>query len=164
MRAVTNAGPLIHLSWIGHLDLLRELFEEILVPPAVRDEVLRASPDVPGVEALRSAFAAGWLTVRSIEQPAAVAALAAELDRGESEAIVLMQAAGADLLLLDERRARTHARRLGLPLTGTIGLLRLARARGRVPAVAPVIEELRRRGFRMSTELLEQIRREESGR
>ncbi len=63
MRAVANAGPLIHLSWIDELDLLPALFEEFLVPLAVRDEVLRASPDVPGVPALGAAFTSDWLTV-----------------------------------------------------------------------------------------------------
>ncbi len=43
MRAVSDAGPLIHLSWIDQLALLDRLFEEVIVPPAVRDEVL-ASP------------------------------------------------------------------------------------------------------------------------
>jgi predicted nucleic acid-binding protein len=42
VRAVSNAGPIIHLSWIGRLDLLATVFEEVLVPLAVREEVLRA--------------------------------------------------------------------------------------------------------------------------
>jgi predicted nucleic acid-binding protein len=41
VTAVSNAGPIIHLSWIGRLDLLAALFEEGLVPLAVREEVLR---------------------------------------------------------------------------------------------------------------------------
>lgn len=57
MRAVANAGPLIHLSWIGRLDLLPALFDEVLVPLAVQDEVLHAGPDVLGLAALRAAFA-----------------------------------------------------------------------------------------------------------
>ena len=66
MRAVTNAGPLIHLSWIGHLNLLPAVFAEVLVPPAVQDEVLRADSDVLGLVALREAFAADWLKVRPV--------------------------------------------------------------------------------------------------
>jgi predicted nucleic acid-binding protein len=42
VRAVSDAGPIIHLSWIGQLELLEGLFEEVLVPEAVRDEVLPA--------------------------------------------------------------------------------------------------------------------------
>ncbi len=164
MRAVTNAGPLIHLSWIGHLNLLPAAFEEVLVPPAVQEEVLRASSDVLGLVALREAFAADWLKVRAVADSAAVATLRTDLDRGESEAIVLMREVGADLLLLDDRRARTAAQRQGLPLTGLIGILRLARDRELIPAVMPLVDELRRNGFRISTDIVEQIRREEATR
>lgn len=162
MRAVSDAGPLIHLSWIDQLDLLRTLFDEVVAPLAVRDEVLRAGPDVPGVAAIRGAFAAGWLTMQPVADPTAVGMLTAELDRGEAEAIVLMREARADVLLLDERRARGHAQREGLPMAGTIGILRLARDRGLVPAVAPLLEELRRRGFRVGAELVERVRREDA--
>ncbi len=162
MRAVANAGPLIHLSWLDRLDLPRALFDEVLVPTAVRDEVLRAGPEVSGVDALRDAFAAGWFVVQPVGDPAAVQGLTAQLDRGESEAIVLMREVQADVLLLDERRARARATREGLPIIGTIGILRLARDRGLVPAVAPLLEELRRIGFRIGAEWVEQIRREEA--
>ncbi len=162
MRAVANAGPLIHLSWIDRLDLLPALFTDVLVPQAVQDEVLRAEASVRGLVALREAFAAGWLEVRAVADRAAVAALQTDLDRGESEAIVLMREAGADLLLLDDRRARAAAERQGLPLTGTLGILRLARERGLIPAALPLLDELRQHGFRIGADLVEQIRREEA--
>lgn len=162
MRAVTNAGPLIHLSWIDALNLLPILFEEVLAPAAVRDEVLRANSDVPGVPVLRAAFRSDWLRVRTVADGAAVTLLSAELDLGESEAIVLMREASVDLLLLDDRRARQLAARDGLPITGTIGILRTARSRGLIPAVTQFLEELRRRGFRVSAQLIEQIQREEA--
>ena len=75
-----------------------------------------------------------------------------------------MREVGADVLLLDDRRARATAHRLGLPFTGTVGILRRARDRGLIPAVAPVVEELRRRGFRIGNELLAELRREEGGK
>jgi len=164
VRAVTNAGPLIHLSWIESLDLLRVLFEEVVAPTAVQDEVLRPGPDVPGVAAIHGAFSVGWLAVRPVADRAAVARLLTELDRGAAEAIVLMREAGAHVLLLDDRRARTHAQHEGLPISGTIGVLRLARDRGLVPAVVPLLDELRRRGFRIGADLVDQIGREEAGR
>lgn len=88
MRAVTNAGPLIHLSWIGHLELLRILFDEVLVPRAVQEEVLRAGPGTLGLASLHQVFAANWLMIRSVADLVAVAALRTDLDRGESEATV----------------------------------------------------------------------------
>lgn len=56
MKPVCNATPLIHLSRIGRLELLRELYAQVLVPNAVADEVARR----PSVE-LDAGFAADWL-------------------------------------------------------------------------------------------------------
>jgi len=140
VRAIANAGPLIHLSWVNRLDCLKELFEQVVVPEAVRDEVLRADENMPGVSMIRAAFEAGWLSEQSVRDRNAVARLTNDLDIGEAEAIVLMEASGADILLLDDRRARVRARNRGLAITGTIGLLRLARDMGlglvdRLPAL-----------------------------
>lgn len=164
MRAVANAGPLIHLSWIDRLDLLPALFDEVLVPLGVQDEVLHAAPDVRGLATLRTAFATDWLRVQTRSDPSAVATLRTELDRGEAEAIVLMQAVEADLLLLDDRRARMIARRHGLPLTGTIGILRMAKDHELLSVVTPLLDELRRHGFRIGMNVVEQVRREETPR
>lgn len=161
MSAVSNSGPIIHLSWIGRLDLLRIFFGDVVVPIAVRDEVLRAGPHVPGIAAIREAFAAGWLIVQPVSNVAAVMALRPGLDAGEAEAIVLMREVQAAVLLVDERRARARALQVGLPITGTLGILRSARREGLLSAVEPLLEELRRGGFRASASLVEEIRRED---
>lgn len=75
-----------------------------------------------------------------------------------------MQEVEADLLLLDDRRARGIARHLGLPLTGTIGILRMARDHELLTVVMPLLDELRRHGFRIGTDVVEQVRREETPR
>jgi predicted nucleic acid-binding protein len=162
--AVADAGLQIHLSWIGRLDVLPVLYDPVLVPPTVEHEVLRARPEVPGVEAIRVAFGVGWLRLQAVTDLPAVTGLqrAAGLDRGESEAIVLFREAAAHLLLIDERRARAYAEREGLPVTGTVGILRRARERGLVPAVAPLLDELRAQGFRITARLVELVRQEEA--
>lgn len=161
MRAVSDAGPLIHLSWIGHLDLLKALFDEVIVPAAVRDEVLGADPALPGLADLRRAFTAAWLEVRDVGHSAELTQALAELDPGESQAIVLAKSAAADTLLIDERRGRSYAQREGLQVLGTIGILRTARDRGLIPAATPLLDQLRAQGFRVSSDLLEQVRQEE---
>ena len=161
MSAVSNSGPIIHLSWIGRLNLLRTFFDDAVVPVAVRDEVLRAGPQVPGITEIRGASAVGWLSVQPVSHTTAVAELRLGLDRGEAEAIVLMREIQAAVLLLDERQARARALREGLPIPCTLGILRSARTSGLIPTVEPVLEELRRGGFRVSAALVEEIRREE---
>ena len=78
------------------------------------------------------------------------AQMLSDLDRGEAEAIALAQELGADLVIVDERLARRHTRRLGLSLTGTLGVLLRAKSAGLVPSVAPLIEQLLRGGIRLS--------------
>ncbi len=89
--------------------------------------------------------------MRPIRDPGSALTLSIDLDRGEAEAIALMRETGADVLVLDDRRARASAKHRGLPFTGTIGILTTARKRGLIPAVVPLLEELRRRGFRIQT-------------
>jgi len=164
VRAVSNAGPLIHLSWIDRLDLLDELFEEVVVPDGVADEILRTGTDVVGGDAIRAALAAGWLPVRAVTDKAEVAALTANLGQGEAETLVLMAQENGDLLLVDDRRARDEAERRGVPFTGTIGLLREARERGLIEAAHPLVLRLRRMGFWVSGDLVDRLEREERGR
>ena len=90
------------------------------------------------------------------------AQLRAELNQGEAKAIALMEELGTGFLLLDERRARARAVSRVIPITGTIGILRNAKERGLIKAVSPLIEDLRLRGFRISAQLVEDVRRQEA--
>jgi predicted nucleic acid-binding protein len=80
--------------------------------------------------------------------------LLSDLDRGEAEVIALAQELNADLVIVDERLARRHARRLGLTLTGTLGVLLKAKERRLVPAVGPLISQLRQDGIRLDDALV----------
>jgi predicted nucleic acid-binding protein len=50
MRLVVDAGPLVALSKTGHLDLLPQLFDEIVIPAAVLSEVAKPGETRPGSE------------------------------------------------------------------------------------------------------------------
>lgn len=60
---------------------------------------------------------------------------------GEAEAIVLAQELAADILLIDERKARKTALQLGLPVTGILGVLLEAKKAGLVPAIKPILDQ-----------------------
>lgn len=118
-RVVVNATPIIALSLIGQLDLLQRLYGEILMPPAVRSEIMAGGKRAIGIAEMHAAW---WLRVTPLQDPQRAELLLTDLDLGEAEVIALAQEQNADLVILDERLARRHARRLGLKLTGTLGV------------------------------------------
>ena len=143
---VVNSTPIIALSLMGELDLLCSLYDQVVVPSAVEAEVLAGGRDGIGSSEL---LEASWLRVASL-QDARCADLLADLDRGEAEVLALAQELNADLVIIDERLARLHAKRLGLTLTGTLGVLLRAKHLGHVKAVAPLINRLRQGGIHLS--------------
>jgi len=127
MIVVADSSPLRYLVVFGEQRLLPELFGETWIPSAVLGELsAAATPDV-----VREFLASppDWLKVRD-PGDGVLSAVAAELDAGERAALALAHELNADLVLLDDAAARHEARTLGLRITGTIGLLRLARSVG----------------------------------
>ena len=125
---VCDASPLIALAQVRALSLLPEMFARIVVPAAVRAEVM-------------SVARAEWLEVESVTSvPPALAALS--LDRGEKEAIALALQLNADFILIDETRGREAAKSFGLHVTGTVGILAAAKRAGLLAEVRPLLDEL----------------------
>ena len=147
---VVNTTPIIALALTDQLHLLQLLYVRVYMPAAVQIEVFAGGPEGVGSRELREA---DWVCSVSLQDPGR-AAVIPDLDRGEAEVIALAQELGADLVIIDERLARRHASRLGLRLTGTLGLLLKAKRCGLIPAVAPLVDELRRCGIRLSDALV----------
>lgn len=144
---VSDTSPLTGLLQIGRADLLVELFEVVIIPPAVRAELLHDHPQLPE-----------WLeTIDPVEVPTSVAS--AGLDQGEAQAISLALELRPDFLLIDELKGRTFAEARGLRVTGVLGVLLLAKDRGCIAAVVPLIYELRHvAGCWFSDQLVEMVR------
>jgi predicted nucleic acid-binding protein len=117
----------------GDIELLLKLFERVLVPQAVRDEL--ANAEAP--QAVRDwiAHAPHWLEVWPAD-PGDDDVTAVKLDEGESAAIALALAIKAELVLMDDREGVGIARRRGLVVTGTLGVLDLAARRGLIDPAA----------------------------
>jgi predicted nucleic acid-binding protein len=150
MIVVANSGPLIALAQIGHFWLLESLFSQLHIPPAVWDEVVRSGRGRAGAVEVD---VEPWMRIATVHDLTAVQLLQERLDIGESEAIVLALELDADLLLIDEARGRRVAEARGLNKAGAVGLLVMAKKRGLVTQIEPLLEELRAKGFRMSDEL-----------
>lgn len=146
---IVNNTPLSALWSIGHLELLRDLYGEILIPQAVYEEFL-AKETTKRQTFLRNA---AWIKSTALTNPRQ-ALVYVGLDRGEAEVLALADELSARLIVIDERRGRRYAKRLGLPLTGTLGILLAAKDKGLIPSVTPLIDELLEKGLYLSPEIV----------
>lgn len=158
-RAAVDSSTPIHLARIGRVPLLDELFDAVLLPSAVWDEVVVQGDGLPGAKEMRSARQDGWMAVVDIEDPDTVDRAGGALDPGEAEAIALALQEDADALVLDEAAARRAARERGLPTTGTVGLLLAGYRRGHVDDLEQELEDLRETGFWIGDRLVREILR-----
>lgn len=127
MRVViADTGPVNYLVLIGHIDILPALFQRIILPSSVRDE-LKGGP-LPVRNWIDSP--PSWIEVR--QAPQIHDPTMEDLDEGESDAITLALELHADLLLMDEREGVLAARRSGIEVTGTLGILARAAKRNLV--------------------------------
>ena len=159
MKAVSNSSVLIGLSSIGRLPLLKHRFPEgVLIPEAVWHEVVESGGERPGAQEVRGAE---WIQRCNVRDRDYVRLLTRELDSGEAETIVLARQEQADVVLLDEKEARRIARRLGMRVLGTIGLLIWARHKGLISNLGTELKTLQEKGsFRLSEDLCFEALRE----
>jgi predicted nucleic acid-binding protein len=136
---VSDTSPVRALNHLGLLHILQDLFTTVLIPPAVRDELLKPTRTCPVIDISRVPF----LRVQAPHDAVRVSSFLAHLDPGEAEALVLALEVQAQVLLLDERKARRVAEGLGLTSIGTLGLLLEAKRQGLVPTVHPLLVRLR---------------------
>lgn len=139
MTAISDSSPLILYASIGHLELLERLFTEVLIPPAVWQEVVN---DGSGRIGAREVLQAAWIRQRPLPTQGVPLTLAA-LDPGEREAIALASSLQLAIpILVDDRRARRMARDIGLVVIGSGGILGLAKKAGLITSVRPILFDL----------------------
>jgi uncharacterized protein len=120
---VVNSTPLIALSTVGHLELLPALFDKIIIPTSVYEEVVQKGQGRSGSQEVAQA---DWYT---IQRPGETIPLPVELlglDRGEIDVILLARELEANWALIDEKLARQIAMAMGLRVKGTLGILLIA--------------------------------------
>lgn len=155
MIVVSNTSPIINLACVGQLDLLHQLYGQIIIPQAVFSEIAIAGAGEPVAKEVQRLV---WIARRSITQHSLFKVLRLELDAGEAEAIACALEVNADLLLLDERRARDMAHRLGLRFIGILGVLTEAKRQQLIPHVKPVLDDLRyQAGFWVTDTLYQRV-------
>jgi uncharacterized protein len=149
---VSDSSPLVYLTRLGCLTWLRDFYGEVLIPPAVWGEIVEAGAGLPEATATMRATEAGWLRVQAPSR-FVLPAPGERLDTGELEAISLAAELKA-MLIIDEQVGRRIALRLGLQVTGVVGLLLEAKGRGRIPSLRSALDRLRdETTFRLSEEI-----------
>lgn len=125
MIVISDTTPIIALMKAGKFGILKSLYQEIIIPNAVYDELISNTDFEEEAELIKNCGFVKTVKVQN-EQSVDILQKATGLDAGESESIVLYKEQNANLLLIDERRGRRVAGKLGITITGTLGLFILA--------------------------------------
>jgi len=152
---VSNSSVIIALARICYLNPLRKLFGKVLVPRAVWQEMT-----IRGKLGSEKILRADFIYVKGVRDERLAMLLEEFVDKGEAEAIVLALEVNANLLLVDDRDARNLAKRLGLQVMGTLGIIALAKFRGLIKKAKPIVDALVEKDFWISKEILEEFLRE----
>ena len=140
---ITDTSCLIALTKTGALDILPLMYRRIIVTSTIVEEFGEALPQ--------------WIEVIDAPDPKYQQMLEKSLDAGEASAIALAVALENVLLILDDLKARKEAKRLGLKVTGTLGVLFRAREKGYIPALKPYIDKLQTLDFRISPDVVKEL-------
>lgn len=140
MLVVSDTSPLRALACIGKLDLLKILFDKVLIPEAVSLELRSAQNR--GLD-LVDIFVVEWIEVVPVSPSSKLTQFKKELDPGEAEAIALALEVNTDFILMDEKMGRAAAEREGLKIIGVLGVLVRAKSERLIPEVRPLMDQLR---------------------
>jgi predicted nucleic acid-binding protein len=156
MIIVSDSGPIISFARADYLKLLRQLFQEIIIPEAVYEEIAVVGGGRAGAKEVISGT---WIKKRKIGNQLSVKRLPQILGLGEREAIILAQELNA-LLLIDDRKAREVAEKNGISCFGSLRVLKEAKNRKLISAIKPIIDELRKKGLRIDSSLYQKFLQE----
>ncbi len=139
----THSSPIIALAAIGELELLHKLYQSIFITDIVRGEI---HADLPT-----------WVEVSTQYERSQFSILQLELDSGEASAIALALENPGSRIIIDEHKGRLVAQRLGLKVTGTVGIIIKAKEQGLIPSGKALLTKLEAHGFWLSEALKDQI-------
>jgi predicted nucleic acid-binding protein len=154
MIAVSNTTPLRYLIAIDQHHLLGQLFETVIVPAAVHEELTEAR--TPENVRLSVLSLPAWYEVRSVPEIHETTFPVA-LHRGEREAILLAELLRPDVILIDEQIGRTIASSRNLPVSGTLGILERADVLGFIRDFPQILKHLKASGFYIAESLEQQL-------
>jgi predicted nucleic acid-binding protein len=155
MIVVSDTSPICYLLLIDQISILQELYDVVVIPQAVADE-LNASESPPVVQNW-IAKPPDWLQIQIV----GISSMSGleKLDPGEQEAILLTEQIEAELIILDDKAARQIASERGLKIIGLLGIVKDAAQFGLLD-LRVTFESLKKAGFWVAPSLLERLLRE----
>lgn len=136
---ISDTSCLIILTKIKELDLLRQLYKTVIITQDILLEYGEHLPD--------------WIEVQQAKDHHRQQLLEMQIDKGEASAIALALETHENIIILDDWKARKLADRLGLSVTGTLGVIIKAKNNGIIPSIKPYLDKIRETNFRFSEEL-----------
>ena len=140
MIVVSNTTPIISLASIQRIEILKNLFGEILIPQAVYDEI--KAKESYGYEEIDLDF----IHVKKVKGQLYKDLLLSQLDLGETETILLAKELKADHVLIDENLAYKIAKNSGLDAIRTLSILLKAKEMGIIDNIKPFLDEMISKG------------------
>jgi predicted nucleic acid-binding protein len=152
MIVIADTTPLHYLILIEAIDILPPLYERILIPPIVADELQRPRTPLPVRQWM--ARAPTWLEIRASHLTPERALL--RLDAGERDTILLAQELRADLLVMDDWDGREAAEQRAFTVLGTLGVLAAAASRSLL-SLPEALTRLQATNFRMTPDMVQML-------
>lgn len=156
-RVIVNSTPLIVLSNINYLHLLRDLYKDIYIPQAVYDEVTAKNDSA--CQQIKNNL--NWIHICKIQDQSQKRMYQAKLHNGEVEVMILAQEnQNKDLVIIDDNSAKKTAKYLGLTVTGSLGVILKAKKQGLIHSVITLMNQLILNGFYITPEVYDFVKDE----
>ncbi len=154
---VSNNSPLVALWRLDLLFLLRDLYTEVWIPREVEKEFFGIEKKLRE-EGLNKA---SWIKTVDLTDPESVSDYG-RLDVGEAAALALAKEHDARFVIIDEKKARHQASKIGLRVKGTVGVLIEAKKNGLIDEIKPLLEALQESRLDTGTFHISQSLRDEA--
>lgn len=143
---ISDTSCLIALDRINNLHILRETFDNIITTKEIEEEFGRKLPD--------------WIQIQKARDENKKSELESIVDKGEASAIALALETQNCILIIDEKKGRELARKLKVQIIGTLKAILLAKQKGVIPSVKPLIDQLMKTNFRLDKKVITEILKE----
>jgi predicted nucleic acid-binding protein len=136
---ISDTSCFIVLTNINEMNLLQKVYGNVITTEIIAAEFGQPLPE--------------WVKIRQVNDKNLQRVLEMQIDKGEASAIALAIETPYSTVIIDDQKARKIAERLGMNITGTIGVIIKAKERGIIPAIRPYIEKIRSTTFHLSEEI-----------